>query len=326
MMAGRSIGMSRFHLSLGLVMLLGIAKPPCAIGQSSPNPGVTYQTVRLPDGAIYQGELVELVPGDHLTLRLATGEIKRFSWAEIQISASPGTVVVPGVVPGAIPSVIPGLLAGSLLPPALPPPGPEDLVQLHFQSTDPAAILFGARATGNIRFNNPGSNYESIFQDWAMICPRAPCDVRADRRQVYSIQGPYIIRSLPVTLPLGNSVTMEARVAHQGTRTLFTWMSVLGAVSAITGLSLLIAGAVQDTTAIGTDPMSLAMQQTALNNQQTYYLAGGVLLGVGSALLISGIIASVYTRTTIAFTSDGHVALRLPGKSRLDLQAGQVRF
>jgi len=36
------------------------------------------------DGATFRGELVEKVPGDHLTIKLASGEIKRFAWADIQ--------------------------------------------------------------------------------------------------------------------------------------------------------------------------------------------------------------------------------------------------
>ena len=39
--------------------------------------------VRLPNGSIYRGELVELVPDDHITIRLATGAVKRFDWASI---------------------------------------------------------------------------------------------------------------------------------------------------------------------------------------------------------------------------------------------------
>jgi hypothetical protein len=208
----------------------------------------------------------------------------------------------------------------------LPPPAPEDLVQLHFQADDPAAVLFATRASGNIRFNNPGSNFDPLFQDWNMLCPRAPCDVKADRRQVYSIQGPWIIRSLPFTLPQGNSVTLDAKVAHQGTRTFFNWMSLVGGLAASGGLGLIIAGAAQDTTAIGTDPTSMVMPQNAQQKQQTDYIAGGAMLGGGLLLMASMIIASAYTRTSINFTADGHVALRLPGRSQLDLNSMQVRY
>ena len=41
------------------------------------------EVVTLVDGSTYQGELVEKVPGDHVTLQLATGEIKRFEWSQL---------------------------------------------------------------------------------------------------------------------------------------------------------------------------------------------------------------------------------------------------
>src|SRR4051812_30007389 len=40
--------------------------------------------VVLVDGSEVQGELVEKVPGDHLTIQLATGEIRTIPWASIQ--------------------------------------------------------------------------------------------------------------------------------------------------------------------------------------------------------------------------------------------------
>jgi hypothetical protein len=50
-------------------------------------------------GATYRGELVERVPGDHITLKLATGEIKRFSWNEIEVPAPVPTSAVPAKTP-----------------------------------------------------------------------------------------------------------------------------------------------------------------------------------------------------------------------------------
>src|ERR1700689_677802 len=35
------------------------------------------------DGATFRGELVEKVPGDHVTIKLASGEVKRFAWADV---------------------------------------------------------------------------------------------------------------------------------------------------------------------------------------------------------------------------------------------------
>jgi hypothetical protein len=53
------------------------------LARAEPSPVAVDTLVRLRSGAVYQGELVERVPGDHITLRLVTGEIKRLGDAEI---------------------------------------------------------------------------------------------------------------------------------------------------------------------------------------------------------------------------------------------------
>jgi hypothetical protein len=42
------------------------------------------EDIQLANGARYRGDLVEKLPGDHVTIRLATGEVKRFGWDEIR--------------------------------------------------------------------------------------------------------------------------------------------------------------------------------------------------------------------------------------------------
>lgn len=306
-------------LVLCCTAVVGGASSLDARAQSQPGSVQLPQIVRLVDGSIYQGDLVELVPSDHLTLRLATGEIKRFTWSEIQHSALPGAAAVQSLS-----GSLPGL--SSSMPAPLGPQSAADTVQLHFRADDPQAVLFSIRATGGIHFNSPGMNFDPLFSDWTMVCPRAPCDVTADRRLIYEVQGPLVVRSLPFTLPQGPGVTVDAQVAHQGTRTFFTLASVLGGAAAVAGMVLLTVGGVQDTTAFGIDPMATQKQQDALDRQHRYFIAGGVLMGGGALLLITGIVGSIFTRTAIKFHSDGQLALRLPGKAVLDLAALRVRF
>lgn len=56
--------------------------PAAARAQEAQNP---IETISLKDGSVYRGELVEKIPGDHLTLKLATGEIKSFRWADLVV-------------------------------------------------------------------------------------------------------------------------------------------------------------------------------------------------------------------------------------------------
>jgi hypothetical protein len=76
----------------------------CAIAHAQ-----TLLTVKLADGSQYQGELIEKVPGDKVVIKLATGEIKTFSWADVVSSAeSPSSQPAPSgtsTAPSASPNV-----------------------------------------------------------------------------------------------------------------------------------------------------------------------------------------------------------------------------
>src|SRR5688572_11205712 len=49
----------------------------------------------LRDGSRFRGELVEEIPNDHLTIKLATGEVKRFAWADIASNRDLGSTMNP---------------------------------------------------------------------------------------------------------------------------------------------------------------------------------------------------------------------------------------
>ena len=281
------------------------------------------QLVHLQDGSIYQGELVEFVPNDHLTLRLASGEIKRFAWSDMQPLSMP--IAPSATVPQAV--VVPGIVAPIVISPPPPPepPEPSDPVQLHFEASDPAAVLYARRAGG------PRARLLRLLddQDWQMVCPRGPCDVVADRRQLYSVRGPSIVHSQPFTLPLGNQVNAMANVTHDSMHSFLSGMLVLGSLGIAAGIGLFIAGGAQDTSGAGL-PSGQQMQAEidGQNRQHNLYVAGGAVAGASIAIIVAASIAYKFARTTVNFTADGHVALRRSGsgKSSLDLYAMQVRF
>lgn len=63
-------------MSLGLSLSLGSGVPTAA---AEPEPPVE-RTVTTSDGAMYRGEVLEYVSGDHITLKLDTGEQRRILW------------------------------------------------------------------------------------------------------------------------------------------------------------------------------------------------------------------------------------------------------
>ena len=74
------------HLLVAIALLV---LPHEARSQSIQSGGSSDRIVTLSDGALYRGELIELVPNDHITIRLATGEVKRFEWATISDVSTP---------------------------------------------------------------------------------------------------------------------------------------------------------------------------------------------------------------------------------------------
>ena len=65
-------------------LALALALPGLALAQSD---GAIERTVVTQDGAMYRGEVREYVVGDHITLKLDTGELQRIPWADaVQIS------------------------------------------------------------------------------------------------------------------------------------------------------------------------------------------------------------------------------------------------
>lgn len=83
-------------VALGLTL---IARPMLAYADDDPARPVEQggdEVVELRSGDRYRGALIERVVGDHVTIRLATGDIKRFSWSEVRsVGAAPASTLVP---------------------------------------------------------------------------------------------------------------------------------------------------------------------------------------------------------------------------------------
>ena len=125
----------------------------------------TPDRVKTKDGSMYRGTILEIVAGDHVDLRLSSGEVKRFASADV-------------------------VYAGAAVDGAPPAPaaqrGPQPLVtldaasaKLHFEATSPdidfhirtgEAVVSGEMWTGR-----GGGAYAGTATDYEPICT-APCD------------------------------------------------------------------------------------------------------------------------------------------------------
>lgn len=69
------------YLAAALLALNGAA--PEAMAQTPAETGSAHRLLSLRDGSLHNGELVEKAPGDHITLKLTTGDLRRFEWSEV---------------------------------------------------------------------------------------------------------------------------------------------------------------------------------------------------------------------------------------------------
>jgi hypothetical protein len=73
--------------------------PPSRVApQYVPQDPAPKASLHMKDGGLYHGEIVETVMRDHVTLKLATGDVKTFDWEDIQWEVPPPPPPPPRVV------------------------------------------------------------------------------------------------------------------------------------------------------------------------------------------------------------------------------------
>jgi hypothetical protein len=145
-----------------------VATPPPVVAQPT-----ALDTVMLRNGGLLRGRIQEILPGDHLTIAVDTGELRRVPWTEVQrVIVAASTKVSPAPAPAPPPA-----------PEAPPPPMRGPLVWVHISSPK--------HVTLNRRLDASGS--------WARACD-SPCDVELPLADEYEIAG------------LGNGPTKDFRL------------------------------------------------------------------------------------------------------------------
>lgn len=130
------------------------------------------------DAAQYCGDLVEKVPGDHVTIKEATGEVKRFAWTDV---------------------------AGEVSREAPPPPTKDDTEkppQVHVVVDGEPGVLLERRQNASEGWSAtiwPGYAY---VETWEVACV-APCKTVVDAASTYRVNGPGVATSRNFSLPQG---------------------------------------------------------------------------------------------------------------------------
>lgn len=239
-------------LSLSLTVialaLLPFVLSPTAQAQSAPE-----QTIWLKNGGFLRGALVELIPGDHVTVQLATGELRRIPAAEIdrmstQMAPSEGSASMAPTTP-----VSPFLAPSSSSPPPV-------LSSVILRVVGPQ----GAKVQTRARLERG---------PWATVCG-APCDLTVpvvDREFRASGAGIQPSRTFLIE-PGERPVRIELR---PGSADLHTW----GTRAYLIGLPVMLLGGV----GIGLD------LGTNLRHGDTIGTVGIVTAAVGGAMILASL-------------------------------------
>lgn len=154
-----------------VVLVLAISLP--AVAQTMP-PDV----VRLTNGGMVRGTIVENLPGDHVTIQLTTGEMRTFPSAEVASAGAAAAEVIPPA-PSAALLTTPIVAQPGRMAPYAPPGVPT--VRVHVEATSPELTLqeVVGTSTGVV---STGRGFSTILIDnFAPLCS-APCDIELQPR------------------------------------------------------------------------------------------------------------------------------------------------
>ncbi|MBN8617201.1 MAG: hypothetical protein J0L92_41865 [Deltaproteobacteria bacterium] len=144
---------------LGAMMWMTLVLAARAAAQAPPD------VVELRNGGMVRGTLVENIPGDHVTIQIATGELRTFPSSEVlRVGPAPVAPVMTPVV------VEPGYPSGMAVP---QPPAP--MVNLRIVGTDEELSLHRLTGTASVSVWTGRGVGTAAIDQFAIVCG-APCE------------------------------------------------------------------------------------------------------------------------------------------------------
>jgi hypothetical protein len=200
--------------------------------------------VSLKSGALLRGELVEKMTGDHLILKLATGEVRRIEWTDIESVATAPADTSAAAEPA------------------------HSSVRLFVDANKRGVLLERrANATEGWQFGVSGPVY-GYAEQWEAACV-PPCQLSVDPNATFRVNGDGFSSSPNFTVPPGHDVVRLHLVGRSaflhGTAITLTFAG--GFLALLGGLGVLAAPVVTDPTA-----------EKALRGIGVVGLAAGVLM------------------------------------------------
>jgi hypothetical protein len=237
---------------------------------------VGQDVIRMKNGGILRGTIIDAIPDAQARIQLATGEIATVPWGEISGIEHAGAQPRPQPPP---PSGPPG-------PRDSPPPPPRAprssaVVWVHIEGSDTARLDIDRNSDGN----------------WENAC-RSPCDVALPVSADYRIAGGMIRQSGIFQLhgQQGEHVTINVNGASKAWLVIgIVIVPVAGLITLVAALVGLVGSAEASADGAGCIQGNCASLQASANNTAT---VGWVTAAIGAAVTIGGILLIAHNSQT----------------------------
>jgi hypothetical protein len=287
--------MSIRRWTLVSALLTTLAAPGVAHAQSATpvvasaaSPGGDDE-VSLKNGGMVRGTVVSVEPGKEVAILVqGTGELRHLPWAEVdKVNRGKNAPVQPPASP-----LVPGVVPDGMLPaaPPLPPPLVPELgaPRIHIEASSPVT-LHEATVT---------------LDGWRRpIECQSPCDKIVDGRsgRAFFFAGDEIPESTRFLLSeKSGDVAVRVSPGNASARTAGTAMLATGIIGASVGAVLLPIGLAMNASRASTPPPGPGLGALE-THASPLPLAGGIMLGAGAALVVTGIVMNVLGDTRYEF-------------------------
>jgi hypothetical protein len=254
-----------------------VAPPMVAQAPAYAATGPGGDAVYLKGGGMMRGTLVEMLPNDHATIQLPTGQNAIIEWGKIDhIERAP---------------------AGMAAQPPIGRVGPR-MGPMMRRALEGGSVLVHLEADQGVVLQSisPGSGR------WAFVCA-APCDAQLPLAAQYRIAGEGVRPSRPfgIEAPPGQHVTINVAAASRAGFSGGVALSSVGLAGVIVGLSVVLFGALQ---ACNVEDAAGDCLGTANGGVET---AGAIITIAGVALTIGGVILMASNARSHATQTIGEV-------------------
>lgn len=234
------------------------------------------ERITLADGTVMQGELVEKVPNDHITIKLATGEVRTIRWSALapQMQAPPTPPQVVVQVQGT--------------PQAPPTQGP--MTHVAIEADEAGVTLSRVLGYGYVQYGST----TGVMANWQTVCV-APCQADVDTTAMYQITGDGVTPSSTFSMqppPNGGPLHLRVHAGSLGARVSGAWLLIGGITFALTGSILAV---------------TFAALSSNDSNATGWIVAGLVTTGVGAIMIAVGIPLLIGSGTSV--TNDQNVTV-----------------